>query len=266
MEDMEGRHFEPLIRSAEQILLQIEASRASAEDGVLAFDGDGTLWSGDVGEDVFHHAVERGMLQDAAGEALRAEARAFGLDPSGSPSELAKRLFAGYLEGVYPEREVCAMMAWCYAGFTLEQLGACIEDALSLRSLPTRKNRELTPVLDYARAKSLRVVVVSASPQHIVERAALEWGIRAEDVAASRPATSENRILPRLAAPVPYAEAKVSALSALVGRSRLLASFGDNVFDMDLLRAAELGVAVRPKPALRARLSELPGIVVLESN
>jgi phosphoserine phosphatase len=70
---------------------------------------------------------------------------------------------------------------------------------------------------------------------------------------------------PRLASPVPYAETKPVALRALMGEGELLASFGDNVFDIELLRAARMGVAVRPKPALRVRLAELSGVVVLES-
>jgi phosphoserine phosphatase len=42
-----------------------------------------------------------------------------------------------------------------------------------------------------------------------------------------------------------------------------LASFGDNVFDVEMLCAARLGVAVNPRPELRMRLVELPGVVVL---
>jgi phosphoserine phosphatase len=109
------------------------------------------------------------------------------------------------------------------------------------------------------------VLVVSASPQWIVEDAAGRLGIAPEDVIACRPVVNEERILPSLAAPVPYAEGKPAALATVVDGRQLLASFGDNVFDMELLRAARLGVAVRPKPALRRRLDELPGIVLLEA-
>jgi phosphoserine phosphatase len=56
---------------------------------------------------------------------------------------------------------------------------------------------------------------------------------------------------------VPYAEAKVSAGRELFGNARWLASFGDNVFDIDMLRTAELGVAVRPKPKLVTELAAL---------
>jgi len=42
-----------------------------------------------------------------------------------------------------------------------------------------------------------------------------------------------------------------------------LGSFGDNAFDVDMLRAARVAVAVCPKPALTARLSEIPNVRVL---
>ena len=64
---------------------------------------------------------------------------------------------------------------------------------------------------------------------------------------------------------MPYAEAKVGAGRALFGDSLWLASFGDNVFDVEMLQAARMGVAVRPKLSLRSRLAELPNIHVLES-
>jgi phosphoserine phosphatase len=56
---------------------------------------------------------------------------------------------------------------------------------------------------------------------------------------------------------VPYAEAKLSAGRELFGNARWLAAFGDNVFDIDMLTTAELGIAVRPKPKLAAEISAL---------
>jgi phosphoserine phosphatase len=81
---------------------------------------------------------------------------------------------------------------------------------------------------------------------------------------ACRAAVEGELILPALAAPVPYAGEKPNALQRATGGRALLASFGDNIFDLELLRAARLAVAVRPKPGLRARLGELNGIIVLE--
>ncbi|HEY8946382.1 MAG TPA: haloacid dehalogenase-like hydrolase [Polyangiaceae bacterium] len=263
---MEGGRGGFVIRSAAQVIAAIGALHRADAEGVLAFDGDGTLWSGDVGEDVFHRAIAEGFLQDSARAALVREAEAHGIAADGSPSAVAQRLFDAYLARRYPERDVCAMMTWCYAGARVSELAGLTRAAFERSGLAGRLNRELEPIVSFARREGLRVAVVSASPQPIVELAAELWEIPHSDIAASRPALEGDVILPRLAAPVPYAEAKVSALDALVGAHHLLASFGDNVFDVELLTAARLGVAVRPKPALQSRLSELPGIVVLQSD
>lgn len=247
------------------LLARLASLAEGVENGLLAFDGDGTLWSGDVGENVFSQAVTQGLLREEAREALEREAVAHGIDRTGTSNELASRLFAAYLADAYPERDVCAMMTWCYAGFSRAEMVALAHHAFAETDLADRLHRELEPVLNFAKEAGLRVVVVSASPQLIVEEAANLWGIAASDVTASRSAFEGERIAPRLASPVPYAEGKPVALRALAPNHELLASFGDNVFDIEMLRSARLAVAVRPKPALRVRLPELSGIVVLES-
>jgi phosphoserine phosphatase len=67
-----------------------------------------------------------------------------------------------------------------------------------------------------------------------------------------------------MSAPVPYGADKCTAGLSLLGEHDWLASFGDNSFDVDLLRAAKIAVAVCPKPALAARLNEIEGVLVLE--
>jgi phosphoserine phosphatase len=100
-------------------------------------------------------------------------------------------------------------------------------------------------------------VLISASPRVIVEPAAALWGFAATDVAASTPAIEAGRVLPRMEAPVPYAENKLRAGRGLFGNARWLAAFGDNVFDIDMLTTAEVGVAVRPKPKLASEVLAL---------
>ena len=231
---------------------------------VMAFDGDGTLWSGDVGEDLFHAAVRDAFLLADAVPALRAEAarHRVELGSARDANAIAQELMAAYRAGHYPERETCAMMCWCFAGRTPAQVEALSHAVLEQEALPSRLTPELEPVLEWARKKSLRCVVISASPRAIVQPAAALWGFAASDVSAATPAVRGGLIAAELAAPVPYAEAKLSAAKALFGSARWLATFGDNVFDIEMLQAAELGVAVRPKPKLRAELATL-GLRVL---
>ena len=65
------------VQSAEDVWARIAAE--AARDGcmgVVATDGDGTLWSGDIGEDLFFAFVDHGRFEEPALEAIRREARA----------------------------------------------------------------------------------------------------------------------------------------------------------------------------------------------
>ena len=250
-----------LTLAAENLTGELSAMLGNADPSgvVMAFDGDGTLWSGDVGEDLFRAAMQHEFLVDDALPALTHEAERFGIPLGGAKTAnaIARVLLAAYLAGQYPERETCAMMTWCYAGRALAEVEALAASALRQEDLASRLTGELSPVLDWSRQKGVRNVLISASPRVVVEAAGAFRGFLPVDIAAATPAVEAGRVLPRLAAPVPYAEAKRSAGRDLFGNSRWLAAFGDNVFDIEMLAAAELGIAVRPKPKLESELAAL---------
>jgi phosphatidylglycerophosphatase C len=225
----------------------------------IAFDGDGTLWSGDVGEDLMHAALRESFLLEAALPSLLAEAQrhAIPLPNESEPNAVADTLIHAYLAGTYPERETCAMMTWCYAGRSLLELSEFAAAVLRDEDLPSRLSAELAPIIEWCDAAGVRRVLVSASPRVIVEQAAAARGFRPENIAAAKPAVAAGRVLPHLDGAVPYAEAKLSAGRALFGDARWLAAFGDNVFDIEMLTTAEVGIAVRPKPKLEQQLAAL---------
>jgi phosphoserine phosphatase len=232
----------------------------------LAFDADGTLWSGDVGDDVFRFAVAHGRLREAARSALELEATTRGFETFADVNATAHHLFEAYLDRRYPERDMCELMTWCYAGHTLEEMRALVREALAAANHSQRLHEELRPILTHARAAGVRTVVISASPRTTVELAASAWGFAPEDIAASTPRIAGDMICAEMAGSVPYAATKCSAGRTLLGDAHWVASFGDNVFDLEMLREAEIGVAVRPKPALQARLHEVPGVFLLDAR
>lgn len=247
-----------------ELVAELERRQRSDRSNALAFDADGTLWSGDVGEDVFRYAVQHGRLREASRAGLEREARDRGFEVFADVNQTAERLFDAYLAGLYPEREICELMTWCYAGHTVDEMRELARQALVATKHAQRLHRELGPILDFARGVGLRTVVVSASPRAVVELAAGAWGFAAEDIAASTPRIDAGVLAPEMAGDVPYARTKCLAGRALLGTRHWLASFGDNAFDLEMLVEAELGVAVRPKPALQARLGEIPGVLLLE--
>jgi phosphoserine phosphatase len=251
-----------LTLSPEKLVSELTAMLGDGDPSraVLAFDGDGTLWSGDIGEDLFHAALRESFLLEAARPALIAEAACYQVPLGAAEADanaVARELFAAYLRGQYPERETCAMMTWCYAGRRGSELHDLALAVLAREDLQGRLTHELEPVLEWARHGNVRCVLISASPRGVVEPAGALRGFAPRDVAAATPTIHQGVIQPELAGSVPYAEAKLTAGTALFGDARWLAAFGDNVFDIDMLRTAELGIAVRPKPKLASELAEL---------
>ncbi len=217
-----------------------------AEPGVMAFDGDGTLWSGDVGEDFMHAALTRGEVKDAATRAL---ARIAGRDGAGI--DLARHLFAEYLEHRFPEDSICELIAWLHAGFSRAEVGVVVEEVLAAARIRERVHPETRAIVDWARARGHEVFVVSASPQHVVEHAATMLGVDAAHVLAVRPRFDGEVMLADVERPIPYGPGKVAALEGVLRGRALLAAFGDNAFDVPMLARARFGVGVRPKQRLR---------------
>ncbi|HKO49993.1 MAG TPA: HAD family hydrolase [Polyangiaceae bacterium] len=256
----------PLDVSPEQLVLELESRLRADRPSALAFDADGTLWSGDVGDDVFRFAVEHGRLREAARAEIDRQARSRGFECFRDVNATAKQLFDAYLAGRFPEREICELMTWCFAGHTVPEMLDLAGEALAVSGHAQRLNEELRPILNFARSNGLRTIVISASPRITVELAASAWGFSAQDIAASTPRIVSGVIAPEMASALPYGSGKCVAGRALLGTSHWLGAFGDNVFDLEMLLEAELGVAVRPKPALRARLAEIPGVRILDAN
>lgn len=230
----------------------------------LAFDADGTLWSGDVGEDVFLYATSHELLRPDSEDALGSVASAHGLETRGTPSRIAANIFEAYLRGQVSELLTCEVMTWAYAGFTVAEVTELAGLAFRARELAGRVRRALDPVFEWAAEQAVRTVVVSASPHAVVTAAIGHTGLVLDGVGAAQPAIVDGRIRPEMAAPLPYGAVKTTVGATLLGEALWLGSFGDNAFDVDMLRAARVGVAVSPKPALAELLGSLRNTVVLE--
>ncbi|MCP3102546.1 haloacid dehalogenase-like hydrolase [Myxococcus sp. K15C18031901] len=232
--------------------------------GVLAFDGDGTLWSGDVGDDLLTALTEGAGVRAPALERLRAMAPRYGVpvEPGDTGGVLARRIFSAFREGRVPELDICEMATWLFAGWELEEARAFARGVVDSHRVPERVHPEVQRVLEWARAKDLPCYVVSASPRVVVEAAARVVGVPPENVVASTPRDVGGVVVADVVSPIPYGPGKVTGLRARTARP-LYAAFGDNVFDLELLAASRVPVAVRPKPRLLERAGSLPALVQL---
>jgi len=253
------------IATVDEVLARIEEHAAHEPGGAIVFDGDGTLWSGDVGEDFFEALLEDGRITAIAHEALVREAEAERLDASGTAIDVARRIHEAYLSGAFPEERVCEIMTWACAGWTREDLDGFAERVLLELGLAARLHGEAMRVVRWARSRDLPVFLVSASPRAIVEQAARLVGLDLACVASATERVDERGIVrAEVHRPIPYGGGKVTRLREKLGKRVLYAAFGDNAFDVPMLQEAKVPVAVRPKPRLVERADEVPDLVTLE--
>ncbi len=233
--------------------------------GAVAFDGDGTLWSGDIGEDLFTALLDDGAISDIAAAALVREAVAEKLSDAGGAVAVARRIHEAYLAGAFPEERVCEIMTWVFASRTGPDLDAFAERVLDTVKLETRFHTEAIQIVEWARSRSITTYLVSASPRAVVQAAARRVGIAATNVASATEERDANDVvLTSVIRPIPYGPGKVMHLRAKLGARPLYAAFGDNAFDVPMLRESRTPVAIRPKPRLVELAGEIPNLVVLE--
>jgi HAD superfamily phosphoserine phosphatase-like hydrolase len=259
----DGVSFFPIVDTltVDELLRRIEAEVASIDGGAIAFDGDGTLWSGDVGEDFFHGVLERAAIRQPAIGPLKREAREGGVSDEGSAVEVARRIYDAYVARRFDEERVCEIMTWICAGFSRAELSALCTDLIESQRLAERLHQEVQAVVAWAKKRGVTTYLVSASPAGIVEAAALVARLPVENVVAARPVFDGDEMTAAVLRPIPYGPGKVARLRERLGQARLYAAFGDNAFDVPMLREAKVAVAVRPKARLTERAHEVPGLV-----
>jgi phosphatidylglycerophosphatase C len=243
------------------VIGRISAARSVRPGGAIAFDADGTLWSGDVGDDFFHGVVAKGRVEPDAIVAMRALAAAHDVHAPDGGAKLAAALYDAYRAGRVPEESLCEMVAYLCAGWTPGEVEALAAEVVDRSGLSERMHAETVRVVEWARRERLEAFVVSASPVAVVVEAVRSLGFGAEYVVAVTPVETDGRLSARVQRPIPYGQGKVTRLAQRIGSRPLYASFGDNIFDIPLLLSAEIPVAVRPKPRLVERAAEVPGLV-----
>ena len=248
-----------------EVIATLEEHVKGEPGGAIALDGDGTLWSGDIGEDFFEALLEDGTISEAAHVALSREASAENLGVEGGAVAVARRIHAAYLAGTFPEERVCEIMTWAFASWTGPELDAFADRVVEKIGLEARFHPEAIRIVEWARSRAITTYLISASPRAIVQQAARRVGIDLANVASATEERDANDVvLASVIRPIPYGPGKVMHLRAKLGARPLYAAFGDNAFDVSMLREARTPVAIRPKPRLTERAGEVPNLVVLE--
>jgi len=252
--------------SASELRLRLEQIRLSvAGPTALAFDADGTLWSGDVGFDLFKAALAARALRPAAREALADEAHAAGLfvGDAEDANEIALRLFAAWAAGDVSDERAFRMMAWAFAGHGEDEMLAFAEAAQLASGLAARLHGPVREIISWAHEADIEVWVVSASPRAAVVAGARLFDIDPKRVIGVTPLASGGVLTTELSEPISYDAGKPLALSAAAPAVTVLAAFGDTASDVPLFLASRQPVAVGPNARLRAASASVHGIVEL---
>ncbi len=252
-------------------LVELLAKGRERERGamIMASDGDGTLWHGDVGEELFEAAIGARLLKGPALARLLHEASEHDVvidaGIAGDASRVGEALLLAHRAGHYPNAAAFAMMAWAFAGFTEDELDALCERVLDDGKFASRLRPELLPMRKWAQRAEVPLWLVSASPLAIVRAAGRRMGIAAEHVVAMEPLVVGAVLQPELGPEPTYRDGKLARLRLLTD-ARLLAGFGDSYWDLALIEAARIGVAVAPNDRLRRRMAELDDGYLLEAK
>ena len=247
-----------------EVITRLDAEHERVGGGVLATDADGTIWDGDVGVDIFEALLAAEGVREAARATLVAEAAKYDVAAEGSPTALARALYAAFSGERYPHEHAFAMMAWVFAGWHRDEVSAFAAKVLDDGRIESRIRPEMKEIFRWAERRSVPIYVVSASPIAIVELGARRLGVTVAAALAMTPAVDDHGVLlPRLAAPAVYGPGKILALERANVTAHLIGAFGDSAYDAEMLRRARVPIAVTPSPGLLALLPTIERVAVL---
>lgn len=212
---------DPLCPPARRMLAQLLAQPGQGR--CVAFDADGTLWRGDVGEDLLRYLVAEDLLPRHRGR---------------------KGLYQEYEERVRQS----APEAYCFAVEVMEEmeeagLATLCRDFFH-RRFAGRVFRFVRPLLEELRRAGFTIWIVSASPRWIVQAGGELLGIPPTQVLAMECAVEGGRLTRRVKEPIPCGEGKARLLEERGLRPALAAGNGE--LDLPMLEAAGRALVVAP--------------------
>ena len=213
------------------------AATATLVDEVLAlaprvavFDCDGTLWSGDGGQDFLFWEIEQRLLPRAVADWVIPR-------------------YADYKAGKVDEETMCGEMVTVHAGIEVSRIEAAaekfIEEVIAPRIFP--EMLELTARL---REAGCILYAVSSTNQWVIGAGARRFGISPQNIFAACVEIENGKASNRLIR-VPTDEGKARVVRELL-KLTPDAVFGNSDHDVAMLQLARHAIAVSPNAALSA--------------
>jgi phosphoserine phosphatase len=203
---------------------------------VAAFDCDGTLWSGDVGEGFFDWEMR--------------ESYVFADGPS---REILRRQwrdrYGAYKRGEVDETTMCGEMVTMHAGISaarmMEAARRFFDQFFVAQIFP-----EMQELVRRLQQNGCEIWAVSSSNEWVIRVAMKHFGIPEDHVLASKVELDGDLASNRLIR-VPSGAGKPQALRGVVGKE-IDAALGNSRWDTEMLAMAKHAFAINPNPDLEA--------------
>ena len=195
---------------------------------VAAFDCDGTLWSGDAGENFFAWEIEKGVVSPEVARAMRDR-------------------YAEYKAGKVTEEDMCGEMVSMHKGLTEAAMMTAAREFMT-SAFPGRIFPEMMDLVRRLQKQGCEVWAVSSSNEWIIRAGLEQFGIGADRILAAKAQMNGELVGERLVR-VPSGPGKPKALREALNKE-IDAAFGNSRWDAEMLRIARYAVAVNPNPDL----------------
>lgn len=195
---------------------------------LAVFDCDGTLWSGDGGQDFFYWEIAQKLIPEDV-------------------VHWAVPRYADYREGKVDEKQMCGEMVTIHAGLSVPALEDAAE-SFFVQVLQPRIFLDMRELTGRLKAAGCELWAVSSTNEWVIAAGVERFGIPRERVLAASVEVARGLATNRLIQ-VPTDEDKALAIRTHIGRTPDVV-FGNSIHDAAMLAMARHAFAINPNPDL----------------
>jgi phosphoserine phosphatase len=207
---------------------------AALKPRLAVFDCDGTLWSGDGGQDFFYWEIGQKLIRDEV-------------------AQWAVPRYADYREGKVEEQQMCGEMVTIHAGLPVAKIERAAEQFFT-QMLEPRIFLEMLELTGRLEAAGCELWAVSSTNNWVIEAGIRRFGIPRERALAASVEVEDGIATNRLVQ-VPTDDHKALVINKHIRRQPDVV-FGNSMHDAAMLAIARHALVINPNPDLEELANE----------